>query len=41
MGKVADELLLASCKAIPENLLKAGYQFMHSDIEEEINHLLE
>jgi hypothetical protein len=40
MGKTADELLLASCKALPDKLIKAGYRFVYSDINDEINHLL-
>ncbi|UCD18026.1 MAG: DUF1731 domain-containing protein, partial [Candidatus Zixiibacteriota bacterium] len=33
-GEMADEMLLASTRVIPAKLLKAGYRFQHSDLEE-------
>jgi hypothetical protein len=39
-GKGIDELLLTSCKAIPENLLASGYIFINDTIDKEINKLL-
>lgn len=34
LGGVADALLLASCKALPERLLATGYRFRVSDLED-------
>ncbi|MDH4262464.1 MAG: TIGR01777 family oxidoreductase [Spirochaetia bacterium] len=40
MGKTADELLLASCKALPQKLVHDGFKFTFKDIDHEIKHLL-
>jgi len=40
LGKTADELILASCKAIPEKLIQSGYAFEYSRFDQEIEHLL-
>lgn len=40
LGKTADELLLASCKAMPGRLLNAQYSFKHPDLQQELLHLM-
>ncbi|MFT4113088.1 TIGR01777 family oxidoreductase [Silvibacterium sp.] len=39
-GQMADEALLASSRALPEGLLKAGYRFQASDIDAALNTVL-
>jgi uncharacterized protein (TIGR01777 family) len=41
MGEMADELLLASAKVYPSSLLKAGYKFRFSYLEQALTHLLD
>ncbi len=41
LGTMADELLLASARAVPERLLKSGYSFRHTNLESALRHLLE
>jgi NAD dependent epimerase/dehydratase family enzyme len=33
LGEMADELLLASARAVPSKLQAAGYQFLHPDVQ--------
>lgn len=40
MGEMADELLLASAKVLPERLRESGYQFRHPDLEQALRHVL-
>ena len=40
LGQMADELLLASCRALPERLLEAGFTFDRPGIREECMFLL-
>ncbi len=40
MGDFADELVLASCKALPTRLLDSGYRFQRDTIELQLVHLL-
>ena len=40
LGAMADELLLASARAVPDRLLKSGYEFRHADLELALRHLL-
>ncbi|MDH4201009.1 MAG: TIGR01777 family oxidoreductase [Spirochaetia bacterium] len=40
LGKIADELLLLSCRALPDKLIQSGYRFMYPDIASEMRHLL-
>jgi uncharacterized protein (TIGR01777 family) len=40
LGQMADELLLASCRAIPARLLRAGYAFRHADVRAALRHVL-
>lgn len=39
-GELADEVLLASMRVEPSQLLKAGYRFRYTDLEEALKHLL-
>ncbi|MBU3916309.1 DUF1731 domain-containing protein [bacterium] len=39
-GQMGVEGLLASTKAIPERLLKTGFDFRHSNLEEVFKHVL-
>lgn len=41
MGKAGDELVLASCKALPEKLINTGFRFAYSNIHREIRHIEE
>ncbi len=39
-GEMADGLLLASARAMPEKLLSSGYRFLHPGLEGALRHLL-
>ncbi len=39
-GEMADEMLLASAKIIPEKLQKTGYEFKYPELEDSLKHLL-
>lgn len=39
-GEMADELLLASTRVIPERLRESGYQFRHPNLEQALRHVL-
>jgi len=39
-GQMADELLLASCRALPARLVQAGYVFRHADVRTAFRHVL-
>jgi NAD dependent epimerase/dehydratase family enzyme len=34
LGEMADALLLASTRAVPNRLQQAGYSFVHSELEQ-------
>ncbi len=40
LGKMADESLLGSTRAVPRKLLDSGYAFRHPDIETALKHVL-
>jgi len=40
LGAMADELLLASARALPERLIESGFEFGHKDLESTLRHLL-
>lgn len=40
LGPMADELLLASARALPTRLLESGYEFRNQDLESALRHLL-
>jgi NAD dependent epimerase/dehydratase family enzyme len=40
MGEMADDLLLASSRAVPERLLASGYQFRKPTLEATLRHEL-
>lgn len=40
LGPMADELLLASARVTPEQLLQSGYEFRNKDLESALRHLL-
>ncbi len=40
LGEMADELLLASLRIIPERLQSTGYQFRHADLDAALRHVL-
>jgi len=40
LGPMADELLLASARALPNRLLDSGYAFRHAELESALRHLL-
>ena len=40
LGEMADELLFASCRAVPERLQEAGYAFAHEELEPALRDLL-
>jgi uncharacterized protein len=39
-GDLADELIYASIRAIPERTLASGYTFIHADLESALRDLL-
>lgn len=39
-GQMADEILLASSRVVPERLLKSGYRFLKPDLENALRHVL-
>jgi hypothetical protein len=40
MGEMADDLLLASTRAVPQRLLEAGYRYRHPQLESALRHVL-
>lgn len=40
LGEMADELLFASSKVIPDKLLKSGYSFIHNNLEDGLKKIL-
>ncbi|MGE5188876.1 MAG: TIGR01777 family oxidoreductase [Gemmatimonadota bacterium] len=40
LGEMADDLLLASARVVPERLLLSGYAFRHPELEGALRHLL-
>lgn len=40
LGEMAEELLLASTRAVPQRLLESGFRFAHPDLEDALRHLL-
>lgn len=40
-GEMANDLLLASCRVVPEKLLRAGYTFLHTHLDSTLRDLLE
>ncbi len=40
VGDMADELLLASTRVIPERLIESGYNFRHTELEPALRHVL-
>jgi uncharacterized protein (TIGR01777 family) len=40
LGEMANELLLASTRVVPQRLLDTGYEFRHADLEAALRHLL-
>lgn len=40
LGQMADELLLASCRAVPSRLLEHGFEFRYSELEPALRRLL-
>jgi uncharacterized protein (TIGR01777 family) len=40
LGEMADDLLLASCRAIPARLVQSGYVFRHTDVRAALRHVL-
>lgn len=40
LGQMADELLLASARVIPNRLMETGYQFRHPTLEGSLRHVL-
>ncbi len=41
LGEMADELLLASARAVPDRLILSGYAFRHPELEGALRHLLQ
>jgi uncharacterized protein len=41
MGEMADELLLASTRVVPEKLKNAGFAFRHEDIDSALKHCIQ
>lgn len=41
LGEAADALLLASCKALPTNLLSENFSYTYDTVEAELTHLLD
>ncbi|MBN1868829.1 TIGR01777 family oxidoreductase [Candidatus Sumerlaeota bacterium] len=39
-GEMSDEVLLSGCRAVPANLLDAGFRFLYDDLEEALRHEL-
>jgi hypothetical protein len=39
-GEMADALLLASARVLPDALLASGYRFLHPELEPALRHLL-
>lgn len=39
-GQMADEILLASCRAYPQKLIESGFSFRYSDLSEALHHCL-
>jgi NAD dependent epimerase/dehydratase family enzyme len=39
-GQMADEAILASTRAVPEQLQRAGYRFRHPTLGEALRHVL-
>ena len=39
-GEMADELMLASTRAVPSKLTGSGYKFRHSELVVALEHLL-
>ncbi len=40
MGEMADELILASARVVPERLTEAGFAFRHADIDAALQHCI-
>ncbi len=40
LGEMADELLLSSCRAIPQVLQESGYQFLYPDLKGALQYIL-
>jgi len=40
LGQMADELLLASARAVPRRLTETGYVFHHAELLAALRHLL-
>lgn len=40
LGEFADEMILASSRAVPEKLLASGYQFRYPKLDETLHHIL-
>ncbi len=40
-GEMADELLLASARVLPEKLEKAGFRFQYPDLKAALKHVLQ
>jgi uncharacterized protein len=40
LGRMADEALLSSTRAIPQRLLNAGFQFTHGSIKESLKEVI-
>ncbi len=40
LGEMADELLLASTRVVPDKILKVGYQFLHENLKEYLQKVL-
>jgi NAD dependent epimerase/dehydratase family enzyme len=40
LGEMADDLLLASARVVPERLQKTGYSFRFPNLEDALRHLL-
>lgn len=38
-GEMAEELMLASTRVVPEKLLESGYKFQYPDLKDALNHL--
>ena len=40
LGGVADNLVLASCRARPDRLLESGFRFQHATVPQALDHLM-